>query len=169
LTATTAAHVAQSLGQRVDMILDGGATPLGLESTVVGFDREQPVLLRAGSIPRDRLEAVAGPLAAPRDTKIQSPGQLASHYAPRATLRLNAQDARGGEILLGFGPTAPPDAANLSATGDLREAAAMLFAMLHELDARGAKSIAVMPIPHSGLGEAINDRLQRAATPREGT
>jgi L-threonylcarbamoyladenylate synthase len=167
ITATTAAHVAQGLGTRVDMILDGGATPLGLESSVVGFAGERPILLRAGSIPRDRLEAVVGPLAAPSDARVLSPGQLASHYAPRATLRLDAQDAQGDETLLGFGPNAPRAALNLSASGDLREAAANLFAMLHELDARGVRSIAVMPIPRTGLGETINDRLARAASPRE--
>jgi L-threonylcarbamoyladenylate synthase len=163
ITATTAAHVAQSLGGKVDVILDGGATPLGLESTVVGFDGERPMLLRAGAIAREAIEAVVGSLAAPDDT-IRSPGQLASHYAPRATLRLNATNAHLGETLLGFGPDTPKGARNLSATGDLREAAANLFAMLHELD--GAGAIAVMPIPNEGLGEAINDRLGRAAAPR---
>jgi L-threonylcarbamoyladenylate synthase len=167
ITATTAAHVARSLGTRVDLILDGGATPLGLESSVVGFAGNQPILLRAGSIPRDRLETVVGPLAAPSGAKVQSPGQLASHYAPRAMLRLDAREAHGDETLLGFGPAAPVTALNLSRIGDLREAAANLFAMLHELDARGARAIAVMPIPRDGLGEAINDRLARAAAPRE--
>ena len=163
ITATTAAHVARSLGDKVDVILDGGAAPLGLESTVVGFDGERPVLLRAGAIARDAIEAVVGPLGAPDDA-IRSPGQLASHYAPRAALRLSAREARDGETLLGFGPDAPRGARNLSASGDLREAAANLFAMLHELD--GAGAIAVMPIPNEGLGEAINDRLARAAAPR---
>jgi L-threonylcarbamoyladenylate synthase len=167
ITATTAAHVAQDLGPRIDLILDGGATPLGLESAVVGFDGARAVLLRTGAIPRDRLEAVAGPLATAADSKVQSPGQLASHYAPRATLRLDANDVGRGETLLGFGPDAPPATLNLSPAGDLREAAANLFAMLHELDARGASAIAVMPIPRTGLGEAINDRLARAAAPRE--
>jgi L-threonylcarbamoyladenylate synthase len=167
ITATTAAHVAHSLGTQVDLILDGGATPLGLESSVVGFAGNRPILLRAGSIPRDRLESVIGPLAAPSDAKVQAPGQLASHYAPRAMLRLDAREAHGDETLLGFGPVAPGTALNLSRTGDLREAAANLFAMLHELDARGARAIAVMPIPRDGLGEAINDRLARAAAPRE--
>ena len=164
ITATTAAHVAQSLGDKVDLIVDGGATPLGLESTVVGFDRERPVLLRAGAVAREDIEKVVGPLAAPDDV-VRSPGQLASHYAPHATLRLNARDVREGETLLGFGPDAPRGTRNLSAIGDLREAAANLFAMLHELD--GAGAIAVMPIPNEGLGEAINDRLARAAAPRD--
>lgn len=165
ITATTAEHVARALGGKVDVILDGGPTQLGLESTVVGFDGDKPVLLRAGSLPRERIEAVAGPLAAPQDDKVQSPGQLLSHYAPRAALRLNANEARPGETLLGFGPSAPKGARNLSPGGDLAEAAANLFAMLHELDTVGA--IAVMPIPDAGLGEAINDRLRRAAAPRD--
>ena len=165
ITATTAAHVAEGLGDKVDLILDGGATPLGLESTVIGFEDGGPILLRAGSISREAIEAVAGPLRAPHDAKVQAPGQLASHYAPRASLRLNAREAKAGETLLGFGPNAPHDARNLSRGGDLREAAANLFAMLHELDA--VRAIAVMPIPDEGLGEAINDRLRRAAAPRE--
>jgi len=167
ITATTAAHVAEGLSEKVDLILDGGATPLGLESTVIGFEDGKPVLLRAGSIAREAIEAVAGPLHAPHDSKVQSPGQLASHYAPRAGLRLNAREAKAGETLLGFGPEAPRAARNLSRSSDLREAAANLFAMLHELDASGARAIAVMPIPDEGLGEAINDRLRRAAAPRE--
>src|SRR5262249_48677413 len=101
------------------------------------------------------------------ESRVQAPGQLASHYAPRAALRLDADGAQSGETLLGFGPAAPPGTLNLSASGDLREAAANLFAMLHELDARGVESVAVMPIPRPGLGEAINDRLERAAAPRE--
>lgn len=165
ITATTAAHVAQSLGENVDLILDGGATPLGLESTVIGFDGERPLLLRKGAIPREHIEATVGPLAAPANARVQSPGQLASHYAPRGTLRLDAREARPGETMLGFGPNAPASALNLSRTSDLREAAANLFAMLHALNDMPA--IAVMPIPDQGLGEAINDRLRRAAAPRD--
>jgi L-threonylcarbamoyladenylate synthase len=170
ITATTAQHVAQSLGERVDLILDGGATPLGLESTVIGFDGGRAVLLRAGAIARADIEAVAGPLAQATGSKIQSPGQLASHYAPRAALRLDAMTVGGDEALLAFGPLIPAGAGrmlNLSVSGDLKEAAANLFAMLHMLDAGGAAAIAVMPIPNMGLGEAINDRLRRAAGPRE--
>jgi L-threonylcarbamoyladenylate synthase len=167
ITATTAAHAAQSLGDRVDLILDGGPAPLGVESTVIGFAGETPVLLRAGAVPRDAIEAITGPLSMPRAGTIQSPGQLASHYAPRATLRLNAREAHSGEVLLGYGPSTPAGARNLSQSGDLREAAANLFAMLHELDASGARAIAVMPVPDHGLGEAINDRLRRAAAPRK--
>ena len=172
ITATTAQHVEASLGGKVDFILDGGAAPLGLESTVIGFDGGGPVLLRAGAIARGEIEAIAGPLAAPHGDKVQSPGQLASHYAPRATLRLEAMTVDPDEALLAFGPLTPPGARmtlNLSATGDLKEAAANPFAMLHKLDASGARRIAAMPVPSHGLGEAINDRLRRAAGPREAT
>ena len=163
ISPTSAAHVAAGLGRNVDLILDGGATPLGLESTVIGFDGDRAVLLRPGAIPRQAIEAVAGPLVA-AGAAIRSPGQLESHYAPNAILRLNARKRESGELLLGFGPS--PDAnLNLSPAGDLTEAASNLFAMLHELDGQ-APRIAVAPIPETGLGEAINDRLRRAAAPR---
>jgi L-threonylcarbamoyladenylate synthase len=162
ITATSAVHVAQELGGKVDLILDGGATPLGLESTVIGFDAGQAVLLRPGAIAREAIEAIAGPLAA-SGGRIQSPGQLESHYAPQARLRLNASRVEAGEALLGFG--AVEDAwLNLSPRGDLKEAAANLFAMLRDMDDQVA-AIAVSPIPETGLGEAINDRLRRAAAP----
>ena len=163
VSATSAAHVAEGLGEKIDMILDDGRTPLGLESTVIGFDGDRPVLLRPGAVTREAIEAVVGPLGQAGD-RITSPGQLASHYAPRARLRLNARTAESDEVLLGFGD-APDAALNLSARGDLAEAAANLFAMLRVLDTRG-RAIAVSPIPQNGLGEAINDRLQRAAAPR---
>ena len=168
VSATSAAHVEDGLGGKVDMILDGGPTPIGIESTVIGFEGDRPVLLRPGGVPRAAIEAVAGPLAAATDGAITSPGQLASHYAPRAALRLNVQKPAEGEALLAFGPDAPAAThmLNLSPKGDLHEAAANLFAMLRALDAEGA-AIAVMPIPNTGLGEAINDRLMRAASPRE--
>ena len=168
ISATTADHVRQGLNGKVELILDGGATPLGLESTVVGFQNDAPVLLRPGAVARSEIELLVGPLAAPRDHAIQSPGQFDSHYAPRGSVRLNAVSVKAGEALLAFGPNAPKGArtsVNLSQTADLNEAAANLFAMLHELDASGLP-IAVMPIPQQGLGEAINDRLQRAAAPR---
>lgn len=167
VSATTAAHVADGLN--VDLILDGGPTHLGLESTIVGFDRGQPVLLRPGAIPRAAIEDVVGKLVQVASETISSPGQMRSHYAPRARLRLNAADVRTDEALLGFGPNIPTGARvtrNLSARGDLVEAASNLFAMLRELDATGAVGIAAMPIPEHGLGEAINDRLRRAAAPR---
>jgi L-threonylcarbamoyladenylate synthase len=170
ISPTMAAHVAESLGDAVELILDGGPTRLGLESTIVGFDGDGPLLLRPGAVPREAIAVVAGPLRTPIAGKITSPGQLQSHYAPRTPLRLNARDIRADEALLAFGPDAPGGAhvtRNLSFAGDLHEAAANLFAMLRELDAMSAAGIAVMPIPEHGLGEAINDRLRRAAAPRD--
>jgi L-threonylcarbamoyladenylate synthase len=168
ISPTTAQHVAESLGDRIDLILDGGSTNVGIESTIIGFETGKPVLLRAGAIPSDQIEAIAGPPAASTDDKITSPGQLESHYAPRAKLRLNARDVKNSEALLAFGLNVPSGAKatlNLSATGDLKEAAANLFAMLRALDSK-SDAIAAMPIPETGLGEAINDRLRRAAAPR---
>jgi L-threonylcarbamoyladenylate synthase len=163
ISATCAADVAEELGEHVDVILDGGRAPLGIESTVIGFDDDKPVLLRPGAIARREIEAIVGPLAA-ADDRIRAPGQLTSHYAPRARLRLNASNAEHGEALLGFGGTPGADL-NLSPRGDLKEAAANLFAMLRQLDT-STERIAVSPIPSHGLGEAINDRLARAAAPR---
>lgn len=163
VSATTASHVQDGLGEAVDFILDGGAAPMGLESTVIGFDGDKPVLLRPGAIPREEIEVVVGPLRAAGDS-IRAPGQLESHYAPSAALRLNADHAEPNEVLLGFGPS-PEAILNLSPRGDLREAAANLFAMLRALD-KDNSAIAVMPVPETGLGEAINDRLRRAAAPR---
>lgn len=164
VSATLASHVEDALQDKVDVILDGGPTALGLESTVIGFDGARPVLLRPGAIARDDIEAVSGPLQK-AGANIQSPGQMESHYAPDATLRLNASTVEQGEALLGFGPSSDATL-NLSIRGDLKEAAANLFAMLRELD-KNARRIAVMPIPDTGLGEAINDRLRRAAAGRE--
>ncbi|MGB8366469.1 MAG: L-threonylcarbamoyladenylate synthase [Rhizomicrobium sp.] len=170
VSPTTAAHVRESLGSTVDLILDGGPTRLGLESTIVGFENVRPVLLRAGAIPREAIEIITGALQCRSGGSVSAPGQLASHYAPRAQLRLNALTAGTDEALLAFG-TPPATQArmvrNLSARGDLDEAAANLFAMLRELDATHPACIAVMPVPDRGLGEAINDRLRRAAAPRE--
>lgn len=167
LSPTHAGHVAEELGRRVDLILDGGPTPLGIESTVIGFAAGRPVLFRPGALAREEVERITGPLSAPTLGIVSSPGQLASHYAPHAHMRLRARELRDDEVLLGFGPSAPREAAlNLSPSGDLAEAAANLFAMLRALDAKGAGTIAVMPIPQDGLGEAINDRLARAAAPR---
>jgi len=170
ISATTAQHVESSLGRSVDLIIDAGPTPLGLESTVIGFlEGGRPVLLRSGAVTRAVIEEAIGPLAEYSGHGIHSPGRLASHYAPQAPIRLNADRAVPSEVLLAFGPRVPEGAArtlNLSATGDLTEAAANLFAMLHMLDAMGLP-IAVMPIPKEGLGAAINDRLIRAAAPRE--
>ena len=165
VSPTTAAHVAEELGDKVDFILDGGPTSVGIESTVIGFETGKPILLRPGGIARDAIERIAGSLAVPSNAKVQSPGQLESHYAPRAKLRLNAREAQPGEVLLAFGNDASRASYNLSPNGDLKEAAANLFAMLRKLDSE-SDAIAVMPIPNDGLGEAINDRLTRAAAPR---
>lgn len=173
VSPTTAEHVLEDLDGKAAMILDGGATRHGLESTVVDVADEAHVrLLRPGAVPRAALEELLGaPLLACESDEMRpvSPGQLASHYAPRAALRLDAQDVRPGEALLSFGPSGPAASGpsiNLSPTGDLAEAAASLFAALRDLDRTGAETIAVVPIPDEGLGEAINDRLRRAAAPR---
>ncbi len=164
ISATTAAHVMAGLGDRIAAVVDDGPCPVGLESTIVSLAGKTPMLLRAGGLAREEIEAVLGtPLAVQAGSEIIAPGQLASHYAPRARVRLNAQQAQEGEVLLGFGPGACD--LNLSPTGDLTEAAAKLFDHLHRLDATGAP-IAVRPIPNTGLGLAINDRLARAAAPR---
>ena len=169
LSPTLAEDVARELGDLVSMVLDGGPCRAGIESTIVALLPGEPArLLRPGAIGRDVIEAITGPLAEPIRDRISAPGQLASHYAPRAQLRLEATEAGPGEVLLGFGPGAPADAANLSAAGDTVEAAANLYRLLRELDASGAETIAVMPIPDAGLGEAVNDRLRRAAAPRSG-
>lgn len=173
ISPTTAAHVENSLGSNVDLIVDDGTCDLGLESTIIGFSGLGPVLMRPGAISAEDIEDVLEqPLIRPAhgNTPPQSPGQLPSHYAPRAQLRLNATDAQDHEALLGFGPDMPATgnpAINLSESGNLNQAAARLFSALHELDGLGVETIAVMPIPQSGLGEAINDRLTRAAAPRD--
>ncbi len=165
ISPTTAAHVMAGLDGRVDAVLDGGPCPVGLESTILGLTGE-PTLLRHGGLPAERIEACLGqPLdhdITPR--KLTAPGQMESHYAPDALLRLNATSATAGELMLGFG--AMDCDLNLSPSGSLTEAAANLFPHLHALDARAAGRIAVAPIPETGLGRAINDRLRRAAAPR---
>lgn len=165
ISPTQAAHVIEGLTGRIAAVLDGGAAEIGLESTIVSLTGA-PSLLRHGSITREMLEAALGaPLAtATTPAAITAPGQLASHYAPDAALRLNVTAPAADEALLGFGPVERA-ALNLSAAGDLREAAANLFAMLRALDAQASK-IAVSPIPARGIGLAINDRLTRAAAPR---
>src|SRR5580693_897973 len=178
VSPTAAAHVLADLRNRIELIVDGGSTPVGVESTIVACLGE-PMLLRPGGLPRDDIERVlkrllAEPPAgiATTDDAPLAPGMLASHYAPRTPLRLDAEKVAAGEALLGFGPklAAGGEGAaivlNLSERGDLIEAAANLFSHLRALDGAGAKAIAVMPIPHDGLGEAINDRLARAAAPR---
>ena len=159
ISPTTAAHVAASLGDRAPVIVDGGPTPGGLESTIVAVAGDRVTLLRPGGI-----AAAALGVNAATEAGITAPGQLASHYAPRQPVRLNATDRRDGEFLIGFG-TVDGDL-TLSANGDLIAAAAALFATLHAAQASGAGVIAVAPIPEEGVGIAINDRLRRAAANR---
>jgi L-threonylcarbamoyladenylate synthase len=175
VSPTSAQHVAADLDGSVDLILDGGVTSVGVESTILACFGGTPALLRPGGIAREDIEAALGePLAAPApvDDAPVAPGQLASHYAPRAALRLDATEVARGEALLAFGSLSPPGAGravavlNLSPAGDPVEGAANLFSHLRALDASGAAVIAVMPVPDDGLGEAINDRLRRAAAPR---
>ena len=169
VSPTLAEHVEADLGTSVAIILDGGRAPIGLESTVVDVTSEEPVILRLGGLARDSIARVLGRpvvLAQGEPGKPSSPGMLARHYAPAARLRLDAREVRDGEALLAFGADLPAHGqgvVNLSASGDLAEAAANLFSALRALDAAGAGTIAVMPIPQAGLGEAINDRLRRAA------
>ena len=165
VSPTRANHVADDLGGEVAMILDAGRCEIGLESTVVGLLDGDAVLLRPGGVPAEAIEAEIGRLAQPSDGPVQSPGMLPSHYAPALPLRLDARAAAPGEVLVGFGPDAPPGP-NLSPTADLTEAAANLFALLHDLDRPEFSTIAVMAVPERGLGRAINDRLRRAAARR---
>jgi L-threonylcarbamoyladenylate synthase len=171
VSPTEAAHVAEELGDRVALILDGGRAPVGLESTVLDLSGEAPVLLRPGGVTLEDLTELIGPIEMPTAAEPKSPGMLPSHYAPSLPLRLEAIDAHLGEALLAFGPAALPGFAEvlwLSRSADLAEAAANLFALLRRLDRPPFTGIAVMPIPERGLGRAINDRLRRAAAPRQG-
>ena len=164
ISPTTAAQVEAELGERPALILDGGPSPVGVESTVVGLDGDEPALLRSGAVPREDVEAVLG--AKLRIAETAAPTQAANRFTLRAKLRMEAGDPQPGEALLAFGPDAPRFAGptrNLSAGGDLNEAAANLFNALRELEATGVGVIAVMTIPEHGLGAAINDRLRRAA------
>lgn len=173
ITATTAQAVDADLGAKIPLIVDGGPTPVGVESTIVKVEDGRVRLLRPGGIAAEVIEAIAGrSLLRGKSAGIEAPGMLASHYAPTASVRLNANGVEPGEALLAFGPVRLEGAdraaamLNLSPSGDLREAAANLFAYMLELDRAGAAGIAVEPIPETGLGEAINDRLRRAAAPR---
>ena len=170
LSPSTAAHVAALLPE-VD-VLDGGDCAVGVESSIIGCLDETPLWLRAGGLARDDIEAVLGQklteLPEEKDATAKlAPGRLARHYAPNTPLRLNADAARDGEWLIGFGAGAPADCKfNLSPKGDMSEAAANLFSILHQADAQAeavGKTLAIMPIPQEGLGEALNDRLKRAA------
>lgn len=168
ISATTAQHVLDHLGDAVDLVLDAGPCQVGLESTVVDVTGAAPTLLRPGGIPVEAIEeALRRPLAraGSNDAAPASPGMLTQHYAPQARVRLNAAEKRPEELFLGFGGT-PGATLDLSPSGDLVEAAANLFAHLHKLDEAGTDVIAVAPIPETGLGLAINDRLRRAAAGR---
>ncbi|MEP3330873.1 L-threonylcarbamoyladenylate synthase [Sedimentitalea sp.] len=166
ISPTTAAHVLAELGGRISAVIDDGACDVGLESTIVGLADDTPRLLRPGGLPAEPIEAALGQELVRHHVSdtLNAPGQLLSHYAPKATLRLNGEEARTDEVLLGFGEVYGD--LNLSRNGDLTEAAANLFGHLHELDLTG-RPIAVAPIPDHGLGAAINDRLRRAAAPRD--
>ena len=178
VSPTTADHVLADLAERIDLVLDDGPTAVGLESTIVACLGGTVALLRLGGVPRTAIERALGRSVAALsesgadDRAPRAPGMLASHYAPRAALRLEADAVRPGEALLAFGAALPPGAEhaamvlNLSARRDPVEAAANLFSHLRALDRPGVAAIAVMPIPHEDLGEAINDRLARAAAPR---
>ncbi|QYZ68975.1 L-threonylcarbamoyladenylate synthase [Neotabrizicola shimadae] len=169
VSPTTAAHVVEGLSGRIAAVLDGGPCAVGVESTILGLTGAA-VLLRPGGVPVEALEAVLGESVALRDeaAAVTAPGQLASHYAPEARVRLEARTARPGEVWVGFGPDCAGAALTLSPSGDLVEAAARLFAVLREADrlAGPGGAIAFAPVPEAGLGRAINDRLGRAAAPR---
>lgn len=177
ISPTRAEHVLESLSGRISCVLDGGLTERGLESTIVAVDQEGVRLLRPGPVTPEQIEAVLNPATSKRAPirvsapvpssvvgRIEAPGQLMSHYAPTKRLRLNAIKAKSDEWLIGFGPVTGN--ISLSASGDLEEAAAKLFDLLHLADAGPNARIAVAPIPEEGLGVAINDRLRRAAAPR---
>lgn len=174
ISPTSAQAVQSDLGGKIRLIVDAGSTAVGLESTIVKVGQDSLRLLRPGGVPASEIEAAAGmPLERGGGDGIQAPGMMASHYAPGAAVRLNARSVGKGEALLAFGPDRAKGweeavaMRNLSPAGDLREAAANLFSFLRELDDSGASSIAVEPVPVDGLGEAINDRLTRAAAPRD--
>ena len=164
ISPTRAEHVRSEFGLSLPVILDGGASVLGLESTVLAVQGETITLLRAGSLARQQIEDVVGEISSATidDTSPKSPGMLSRHYSPNAKLRLNAEGPIGDEAFLGFGSKSTDFTLNLSRSGDVQEAAANLYAMLRELDEMHS-AIAVAPIPMTGLGEAINDRLARAA------
>jgi L-threonylcarbamoyladenylate synthase len=175
VSPTLAQHVLGDLDGRIDAILDGGSAQVGVESTILACLDGRVRLLRPGGVPRDAIEAIVGPLGAeaePDDAAPIAPGMLTSHYAPRARVRLNAHSVEPGEAVMLFGTEVPAHLGragavlNLSQNGSLTEAAAHLFSYLRRLDASDAPTIAVSPIPESGLGEAINDRLRRAAAER---
>ncbi|MEL7230166.1 MAG: L-threonylcarbamoyladenylate synthase [Pseudomonadota bacterium] len=165
VSPTMAQHVAADLGTKVDLILDNGSCPVGLESTIISLVADTALLLREGGLDRSFAAGIVGPLINPKpDAHVAAPGMLSAHYAPRIPLLKDfAKPMPEGMVFLGFGETMREPGLNLSPSGDVKEAAHNLFAMLQELDRSGARSIGVAAIPHHGLGAAINDRLQRAA------
>ena len=174
ISGTSAAAVNADLGARIALVVDGGPTPVGVESTIVKAERGSLRLLRPGGLAAEEIEAAAGVrLERGKPAGLEAPGMMSSHYAPGAKVRLNVTEVSPDEVLLAFGPSRARGAdsakavRNLSPKGDPHEAATNLFSMLRELDAAGASVIAVEPIPDKGLGEAINDRLRRAAAPRD--
>lgn len=174
ISPTSAKAVADDLGSKIDIILDAGPCGVGVESTIIKVEGERVHLLRPGGLAAEEIEAFLGQtlIRAEHNAAIQAPGMMESHYAPDAAMRLEVEDVKPGEALLAFGPTRVEgseealEILNLSESGDLREAAVNLFSFMRQLDAHGARTIAVEPIPVDGLGEAINDRLKRAAAPR---
>ena len=165
ISPTTADHVSRSLGAAAPLILDGGPCERGIESTIVAISGSEYRILRPGPVTPAELEAIAGkPASVAASGRIEAPGQLASHYAPAKPLRLAVREARPDEYLIGFGPVA--GATNLSERSDLAEAASRLFAALHQADASTKPKIAVAPVPETGIGLALNDRLRRAASPK---
>ncbi len=169
ISPTTAAHVDGEFGDELQMIIDGGACKKGIESTIVKITDDKIVLLRPGNITIEDIEAATGlsVLQGEKEKTPSSPGQLESHYAPKARMRLNVTRPKKTECLLAFGKAPDHPGLNLSPSGNLAEAAANLFSMLRELDNTGYQTIAVSPIPCAGLGLAINDRLKRAAAPKD--
>ena len=168
ISPTTAQHVQDSLGEKLDMIVDGGPCRVGVESTILDLTQNTPIILRPGDISAQQIAELLGQDVhdAPHSGPIRAPGMMTSHYAPACPMRLNQQQALTGEALLAFGPGFPNATLNLSVRGDLTEAAANLFAMMRNLDNSSYSAIAVTPIPQHGLGLAINDRLNRAAAPK---
>ncbi len=166
ISPTEAGHVLAGLGGRIEAVVDGGDCPVGVESTILGLVGD-PVLLRPGGVPVEALEEALGQAVGlrPEGKALSAPGQMCSHYAPGARVRLDAESRDAGEVMLGFGAVEAD--LNLSSSGDMTEAAANLFHHLHALDGMGAAGIAVSPIPERGLGRAINDRLRRAAAPKD--
>ncbi|WP_370209217.1 L-threonylcarbamoyladenylate synthase [Pararhodobacter marinus] len=167
ISPVTARHVLDGLDGRIEAVVDGGSCAVGLESTILDARGDIPVLLRAGGLATEAIEALGLTVDTPKGGRITAPGQLASHYAPRGRVRLDAEAPEPGEVWVGFGPC-PGAALTLSETGDTTEAAARLFHALHEADALAGPGgrIAFAPVPETGLGRAVNDRLRRAAAPR---